>query len=342
MGNEVPVNGGSGAPDSRKSSLVDRFGRTVSYLRIAVTDRCNLRCRYCIPDENVRFLAPDSLLSFDELEKLVTVFVSLGVHKVRITGGEPVLRTGLPEFIRRLRENSGIGTLHLTSNGVETWKYIPDLQKAGLSGINFSLDTLDRDRFFHFTRRDRLSDVLRSIKTAVASGIPVKINCVIQAGKNFDELQQIADLARELPVQVRFIEQMSFNGKSGALKMPVSRKMIRGRLKELYPDLRPDERISGTAELYRVSGFSGKIGIISGHSRTFCSSCDRLRITPEGMMKNCLYDNGVLDLRRMLRSGAGPDQLEAAVREAVMHKHENGLHAEKELSEYRSMAAIGG
>jgi len=295
-----------------------------------------------MPEEDASCMPADALLTNSELQQLVSVFAALGVTKVRITGGEPVLRPEIVRFIRSLKEYPAIRELHLTSNGVDTWKYLDRLKDAGLSGINFSLDTLDPGRFLRFTRRDALSSVLRSIREAVASSLPVRINAVIQAGKNFDEIIPLAELARELPVQVRFLEQMSFNGLPGTVADPITTEMIFSTLEQEYPDLESFRQESGTATGYAVPGFSGSLGIISGHSRTFCSLCDRIRVTPDGLLKTCLYDNGVVSLRDMLRSGAAPGNLERAIRRAVLGRYENGFIAECSLSGYRTMAAIGG
>ena len=323
------------------SALTDRFGRTITYLRLAVTDRCNLRCTYCMPAKGVVSLNHAEILTFEEMARLVRLLVRFGVRKVRITGGEPFVRQGLVAFLGRLSAMADLDELHLTTNGVETADYIPQLEALGLAGINLSLDTLDAEKFKRITRRDRFAEVRRSLDALLRSTIPLKINTVVKFGLNDDEIFDIASLAREHPIHVRFIEEMPFNG-DGRMALPATNHRIEKRLKALFPGIVP-EAPKGTAQLFIVPGFCGRIGIICGVERTFCHTCNRLRITADGTLKTCLYDRGVLDLRALLRRGATDQEIGAAIRQAVHGRPIDGHAAE--LTNHRgktSMVQIGG
>lgn len=327
-----------------KMSLVDRHGRTITYLRLAITDRCNLRCRYCMPEEGVSVLSHDDILSYEELERLVRLFVSLGVGKIRITGGEPFVRKGCLAFMERLvAANPGID-LRVTSNGVALLPHLAGLRRIGLGGLNLSLDTMDPLRFADITRRDRLDAVLAAFHEALRLGIPLKVNSVVMEDTTDDNLVQMAKLVQGNRVALRFIELMPFTGtvhRSRHATVPLEQ-----RLMQLFPGM---QEIRGegveTARKFSLPGFLGTIGIIEGESRKFCSSCNKVRVTSAGLLKNCLYDNGILDLRALLRDGSDDAGLKARIIAAVAAKPVDGFKAEEGrrlTCNEDSMATIGG
>ncbi|GAB4168762.1 MAG: GTP 3',8-cyclase MoaA [Calditrichia bacterium] len=326
--------------------LRDNFNRTISYIRLALTDRCNLRCTYCMPAEGIGFIPHEKILTYEELSKLSSVFVQAGIRKIRITGGEPFVRKGVMNFITHLKQNIKVPELHITTNGVETYKYVSELAELGISGINLSLDTLNPDRFVEMTRRNSFNHVMRSIKLMLEYGIPLKINCVVQSGKNTDELTKIAALARENPIQVRFIEEMPFNGKRSfnQEKNLINAEQILQILSQEYPSIAPEPLQKGTAKIYQIDGFKGTIGIIGGYSRSFCGSCNRLRITSTGIIKTCLYDNGAFNLKEFLQDKPNDAEIYHYLSDIIKNRYRNGFEAEKaSFAECKqSMAMIGG
>jgi cyclic pyranopterin phosphate synthase len=325
------------------SSLIDNHGRPITYLRLAITDRCNLRCRYCRPEEGVPFIQHEEILSFEELERLVAIFCNMGINKVRVTGGEPFSRRGCLPFLSNLRKLAGVQYLHITTNGVKTSRFLDELADLDLDSINLSLDTLDQKRFKEITRRDYLDAVLQTVHGVLDRSIPLKINSVVLKDTGDDEIIQLAGLARDFPIDVRFIEKMPFSGtmRSGKLENGNLFK----RLKRIFPGIKESaSTLPTTARIFSLSGYKGNLGIIQGYSRLFCNTCNKLRITPTGMLKTCLYDNGVLDLKNLLRSGASDQELQWAIRECVLNRHANGHKAEMALNQKiePSMATIGG
>jgi cyclic pyranopterin phosphate synthase len=328
--------------------LFDNHGRPLEYVRVAVTDRCNLRCFYCMPEEGIQYVPRQELLRYEELERVVRILAGLGVRKVRLTGGEPFVRRGLLPFIERLGQIDGINDISLTTNGVLTAPHVPELVRLGVRSVNLSLDTLDRGRFHRITRRDELPRVLETFHALLAAGIHVKINAVVMDGQNTDDLVPLAELTRELPVEVRFIEEMPFNGGShDAVALPWNHVRIRQHLEANLGSLTPVSTAPGaTATEYLLPGHAGRIGIIAAYSRTFCGTCNRIRLTAEGGLKTCLYDQGVLDVRALLRGGATDEEIRAALTNAFRHRAANGFEAEQrrpvhQLS-FESMSTIGG
>ncbi len=324
------------------ASLVDNHGRSITYLRLAITDRCNLRCQYCMPEQGINPLSHDQTLSYEELERLVSLFCRLGIDKVRITGGEPFARRGCIDFMQRLLEQTRI-KLFLTTNGVETGRYLDRLKGMGLSGINLSLDTLDRQRFAEITRRDRLEQVLATLHGALARDIPLKVNSVVDENTRDEEIIKLGSLARNHSLSLRFIEKMPFSGDDEGVKLPEN--VLFSRVVRLFPGLQECRSdVTSTARLFSVPGFTGTMGIIEGKSRKFCASCNKIRITPQGMLKACLYDNGVLDLRALLRSGVQDGEIVEAVRKCLNRRHVDGHETESVncRSHEPSMASIGG
>ena len=332
------------------SPLFDQHGRPLEYLRLAVTDRCNLRCFYCMPEEGIRYMPKHDLLSYEEMLRLTGLLATLGVRKVRLTGGEPFVRRDLVPFMERLAQLPGIDDLSLTTNGVLTAPHVPALARIGVRAVNLSLDTLDRARFASITRRDELPRVMETFYALLEAGIQVKINAVVMDGQNIADLVPLADLSRALPVDVRFIEEMPFNGGShaaGPASLPWNHRRIRQHLAEHFGELTPlPAAVGATAADYSIAGHQGRVGIIAAYSRTFCGTCNRLRLTAEGGIKTCLYDQGVLDVRALLRGGHGDEQIVAALAAAFRFRAADGFEAERQRPlhqlSFESMATIGG
>jgi molybdenum cofactor biosynthesis protein A len=327
--------------------LLDNHGRTINYLRLAVTDRCNLRCHYCMPEHGLQWLSRADLLSYEEMLRLCRVLIGLGIHKVRITGGEPFVRKDLMKFLRELSRIEGLEQINLTTNGVVTAPLVPELKKIGIQSVNLSLDTLDRERFFKITRRDELPQVLDTLEALLQHDIRVKINAVVMDGQNTDDLIPLAEMTQKIPVDVRFIEEMPFNGGDHVNTRPLwDYQRILDTLRMEWPDLEkiPDPPFS-TSMNYRVPGYAGTLGIIAAWSRTFCGTCNRIRVTPQGVLKTCLYDHGVLNLRDLMRQGLSDSELRDHLLVAFNQRHKNGWDAEearKGIPVEESMATIGG
>ena len=334
--------------DIRKVQLKDNWNRTLNYLRIAVTDRCNLRCFYCMPAEGVNYLPKKELLSYEEILRLVQIFGSLGVDKIRLTGGEPFLRKDFMDLLRNIKSEEAIKAVHITTNGVLTYQYLDELEAIGIDGVNLSIDSLDKENFHKITRRDEFDTVMRTLNGLLERKIKTKVNMVVMDGRNDHEILTMAELAAEQPVSVRYIEEMPFNG-TGQKQFQQSwnHKEI---LKTLVAHFGELERIntdpSNPATLYKVPGYQGNIGIIPAYSRTFCGACNRIRLTATGTIKNCLYDEGVLDIKELLRSGATDDEIRGVLIATVGRKAKDGFEAQQNRklnkSTSESMSTIGG
>jgi len=299
-----------------------------------------------MPEEGLNWLARKELMSYEELLRLCGLLASMGIGKMRITGGEPFVRKDMMSFLHKLAALPGINELTLTTNGVLTAPLVPDLKKIGIRSVNLSLDTLDRERFFSITRRDELPQVLATMEQLLKHDIHVKINTVVMAGRNEDDLIELARLTKDLPVDVRFIEEMPFNGGSKSSIFYWDHVRIRQRLEEAFPSLHklPDPP-SSTASNYGVDGHRGRLGIIAAYTRSFCGSCNRLRIMPEGGLKTCLYGPPVLNVKDIMRMGSGDEALRAALLQALATRPRDGWEAEEQSSSaqlHSSMATIGG
>lgn len=334
---------------TQNTPLIDNFDRPINYLRISITDRCNLRCVYCMPESGMRFLPKKEILTFEEIERLTRILAEMGITKVRITGGEPFVRTDLMHLIRSISKINGIEEIHITTNGILTPKFIPELKEIGIAGINLSLDTLDRERFKEITRRNNFDDVLKTFHMALDYGIPLKINMVVMDGQNIPDIPLMANLAKEYPVDIRYIEEMPFNGanNNGNKKLRWNHQRILEDLRKAFPGIREiDTSPNSTSVNYHVPGFKGKIGIIAGFTRTFCGTCNRIRITAKGMLKTCLYDDGVFDLKSYLRSDATDQQIRSMFLRLIGNRPKDGFEAQKVHKNlkptYESMSAIGG
>lgn len=326
--------------------LVDSHGRNINYVRLAVTDRCNLRCFYCMPEEGIDYVARQELLTYEEMVRVINIMTDLGIEKLRITGGEPFLRKDLMDFIRQV-VRSPLKEIHITTNGTLTKEFIPELKDLGIKSINLSLDSLDRERFKTITRRDELHKVLDTLDSLLTHEIPTKINMVVMEGRNTEDIIPMANLAAEKSVDVRYIEEMPFNG-TGAENSGATWdfRKIYGVLQSEYPDIRKEEVLPGaTSTKYSVPGFQGSLGIIAAYSRTFCGTCNRIRVTPKGMIRTCLYDQGVFNIRDLMRQNASDKQIGDAIADAVRHKAVDGFAAEKQRGSFpisESMSTIGG
>lgn len=322
--------------------LVDPQGRTLDYLRLAVTDRCNLRCRYCMPEEGVERVGHGDVLRFEELLRLTALLVRHGVRKVRVTGGEPLVRRGVVEFLADLAALPGPPEVLLTTNGVLLGDCLDAVRDAGVRRINLSLDSLDRRTFERIARRDALGAVLPLLDAIPAAGLGLKVNMVVVPGVNEGEIPAFAALARERDLTVRFIEPMPFAGVASApfVPYPGDRILAVARTRhELIPVAGADH---GVADLYTVPGWAGRVGVIRGHDRTFCRACSRLRIDARGGLRTCLYGAPTADLRGLVRSGADDELILSAVRAATALRFEDGHAAERHRDGGESMASIGG
>lgn len=324
--------------------LVDTFGRVHTYLRISLTERCNLRCTYCMPEDGVELSPKSHILTFEEIERLAKLFVNAGVNKIRLTGGEPLVRKDVELLVERIGRIPGVETLAITTNGLLLPKKLPRLQAAGVNLLNISLDTLDAHKFEQITRRRGFDRVLDAIEDAVQLGYdPVKVNCVVMRGINDDELEAFVALTEEPPIEVRFIEYMPFqgNGWNDAKFIPYAEML--GRLENRYTLIRCADGPTDTSKTFQVPGFRGRVGFITSMSDEFCSSCNRLRLTADGALKVCLFGNAEVSLRDLIRAGAGDDELMEAIENAVRRKKKAhaGLHQLVDL-ENRPMILIGG
>ena len=298
--------------------MTDRYGRKIDYMRISVTDRCNLRCRYCMPDGTILVSMKD-ILTYEEIETICRAAAKAGVSKLKITGGEPLVRRGCPELVGRLKRIPGIRQVTMTTNGVLLRQYLPLLLENGLDAVNISLDTLKPDRYQSITGKDELPNVLEAIKEAAGTGLNVKVNCVLLRGVNDGEWKDLADLTRQMRVDVRFIGMMPIG--HGKDFEPVSNDALLEKCREQYPDLEKDDQIhgNGPAVYYRVQGAIGSIGFISAIHGKFCGSCNRLRLTSRGKLKSCLCFGEDVDLMQILR-GEKNALLEEGVKDASLEE----------------------
>lgn len=338
---------GHGVTKMTTNLLYDNHGRLINYLRLAVTDRCNLRCFYCMPEEGIHYLPKKELLSFEEIERLVSLMADMGITKVRLTGGEPFVRTDLMKLIRKIKSVSGITDLHLTTNGVLTAPYISELRELEVS-VNLSLDTLDKERFRQITRRNEFDNVWNTFHVLMKHQIPVKINAVVMDGKNIDDIIPLVELTKQYPVSVRFIEEMPFNGAGSHYpKLNWTYKKIVEFIHHHYPGLyKVQDPEFSTAYQYAIPDHLGNIGVIAAFSRTFCGTCNRIRVTAQGVLKTCLYDNGVLNIRDLMRSGSSDSEIRTTLINTFQHRPKDGLEAEQKRLNHipitESMSTIGG
>jgi len=326
--------------------LMDSFARRINYLRISVTDRCNLRCRYCMPEEGIPLISHQEILRYEEILRVTRLFGQLGIDKIRLTGGEPLARKGVLDLVRGISQIQEIGDLSLTTNGILLEKFVADLSRVGLKRINISLDTLDRKKFAYITRRDRFPEVRTGIEKAIDVGLsPVKLNVVAIKGFNDDEILQFARLTMEKPLTVRFIEFMptagvDFWNRDHVLTVDRIKEEI-GTMGTLIP-VNGDER-DGPAARFRLQGAIGELGFISPISNHFCKNCNRLRLTPDGKLRACLFSDNEIDLRSHLRNSCSDKKLRDLLTTALHNKPQRHRMDTSQFRKcQRNMAAIGG
>lgn len=326
--------------------IYDNHGRLINYLRLAVTDRCNLRCYYCMPHNGLDWLPKNALMSYEEMLRICSLLAKLGVEKIRITGGEPFVRKDLIVFLESLVNIEGIKEVSITTNGVLTAQYIPQLKKLAIQNINLSLDTLNRNRFFAITRRDELPSVLNTFHKLLENDMNVKLNAVVMEGKNTEDIIPLVKLTKNLPISVRFIEEMPFNG-DGHQYSGIRWNFLRilEEIQKHFPGIsKKKDPPSSTSFNYTIPGHKGSVGIIAAYTRSFCGTCNRVRITPQGILKTCLYDRGVLNIKELMRDGFPDEEITHCVLKSISKRAANGWEAEQGLSEitHPSMASIGG
>jgi len=330
--------------EEQKSKLIDKYGRQLNYLRLSVTDRCNFRCYYCMPEEGMNFAARKDLLSFDELYTLSALFCDLGVNKIRITGGEPFVRNGIIPFLQKL---SGLDTLKeitVTSNGTLSAKYQKDLLRMGIHKINISLDSLDPDRFHYITRRDSFDAVYAGIFEMLNAGFEIKLNCVVAEKKNIEDIVPFIELTKDHALSVRFLEEMPFNGTAQSGYTGWDHQKIYQHISEHYSNInRQISEANSTSVNYKITGYKGSFGIIPSFSRTFCGTCNRIRLSATGELRTCLYGPPTANLRDLLRNGASLNDLRDEILLAVSRREKDGYAAEAlNHNVHESMSALGG
>ena len=328
--------------------MLDQYQRKIEYVRISLTDRCNLRCRYCMPEEGVEKLRHADILNFDEILRVVRAMAGLGVRKVRLTGGEPLVRRGIVDLVRELKSIDGIEQIAMTTNGVLLDELAEPLIQAGLTSVNISLDTLQPETFASITRRDMFARVQEGMAELQRLGLQdLKFNCVPIQKVNEAEIPALVGLASKHAVKVRFIELMPIGCAYAVGYKGVKMAEVKRRIEQAYGKLVPVERefsrMAGPAVYYRLPGFVGQVGFIDAVDHKFCSTCNRVRLTAEGFLKLCLNARTGLDLRSLLRNGISDEELQTAIQQAIYHKPEEHFFFQKnDARDKRAMYQVGG
>lgn len=327
--------------------LYDNHNRKINYLRLAVTDKCNLRCTYCMPENGLKWLPTKEIMTLSEMIRICMIFTEMGIEKIRITGGEPFVRNDIMDLLFELSRLRNLKELTLTTNGLLSAPLVGEFKKLGIRSVNLSLDSIDQERFHKITRRDALPRVLETLDQLLIHGIEVKINAVVMEGINTMDILPLAELTKDLPISVRFIEEMPFNG-TGKSFSGIGWNYVRilNTLTNKYPEIQKQQDPAfSTSYNYKIPGYKGSVGIIASYSRTFCGTCNRLRLTPEGVLKTCLYDGGVLNIKDMVRTDFTDKDIESALLSCIGNREMNGLDAEQNRLKnnmHASMATIGG
>ena len=328
-----------------RPKIVDKHDRIFNYLRLAVNEYCNLRCIYCMPKEGLPFRNKNELLSTQEIKKLIEVSEQLGVSKIRFTGGEPLLRKDISKLVEYAVNLNGVKSVHLTTNGILLNKYLKDFELAGLSGINISLDTLRSDRFIKITRRDNLKEVLENIQLAIKSNIPsIKINVVAMRNFNDDELMDFVNLTIENDITVRFIELMPFDSR----QIWKTGKFYKAKdiLKDIQEKSNEIRLIDGSSTEYyalQIHGAKGKVAVIPSYTRSLCGMCNRIRITADGKLLNCLYSEDGFNLKKIIQNGGSDEEIRSIILKSFINKYKDGWLAQNSNENQReSMSQIGG
>jgi cyclic pyranopterin phosphate synthase len=324
--------------------LVDNYGRVMNYLRLAVTDKCNLRCNYCLPPQYGLFIPNDELMTWEEMHRISRLFIQLGVKKLRITGGEPFIRKGLVDFLAGLRNYSPDLEICITTNGVLVGDYLHELKNIGVNRLNFSLDTIDERTFKLITTKNYLKKILENIEKAYITGFNLKINMVVLKNLNDNEISNFVNTTRDKTLTVRFIEPMPFDTFGGVNLTMISEQEILAQLRSKFSIEPVFTGLQSVEELYQVPGYKGKIGIINGYSRSFCQWCSRLRISCRGEMRTCLYGKPAVNLRNMMRSNSSEKLMRQQIIHHIGQRKKNGFEAEAEVNKdkFESMSLIGG
>ncbi|WP_418571941.1 GTP 3',8-cyclase MoaA [Intestinibacter bartlettii] len=325
--------------------MLDKLNRKIDYLRISVIDRCNLRCVYCMPEEGIESIPHDEILTYDEILRICEIVSELGIRKIKITGGEPLVRKDIVNLIRDIKNIDKIEQVTLTTNGILLHEMLDDLYDAGIDAINISLDTLNKDNFKKITRRDGLEKVLMSIDKAYDLGIRVKINCLAIRDFNLSELVEIASFAKDREIDVRFIELMpiGFGKKYNQIDNDEILSILESRFGTF--EIVTEKRGNGPAKYYRNQNMKGCIGFISAISHEFCESCNRIRLTSSGFLKLCLHYNKGIDLKEPIRNGISDEDLKKLIHDTIWNKpisHKFGHASEEQDIELKNMVQIGG
>ncbi len=327
--------------------LVDSFGRQIEYVRLAVTDRCNLRCQYCMPAHGIDIVPRKELLTFKEMYRLIRVLTELGVKKVRLTGGEPFVRKDFVGFLEMLSYNDLLDAINITTNGALITKHIDTIEKLEkVKNVNLRIDSLNREKFAKITRRDVFLEVYETLELLEKSRLNLKLNVVVQSGFNTDEIVDFVALTKDKNISVRFIEEMPFNGiGQREMKENWTFRKILYEIQSEYDAVEIQSKKSSTSRNYKIDGHLGTVGIIPAFTRTICNDCNRIRITSTGNFKNCLFDDGVFNLRDFIRNGASNEDLKELFLSLVKDKPKDGFVAEanrKKGDVTESMSTIGG
>ncbi|MFM7770900.1 MAG: GTP 3',8-cyclase MoaA [Bacteroidota bacterium] len=323
---------------------IDSYGRTLNYARIALTDKCNLRCSYCMPENGLNWLKNQQLFSTQEIFFLLSILKSVGVTKIRFTGGEPTLRSDFKEIVEHAFE-IGFEKIALTTNGTYSQELGSWLLNLPWSNINFSIDALKEDLFAAISKRNNFNQVKTNLQQALKSNIPIKLNCVLMDGINDESLHDLVHFVKQNNVEVRFIEEMPFNGSEYRHAEKWSALRIQNELKTILPDLTPLPFLpNSTSQLYSSQLLKGKIGVIAAYTRSFCGTCNRIRITPEGFMKTCLYAPPSLNIKQVIREKRSVNEIAKMIEAICLAKPADGFAAESMHSteNFQSMATVGG
>ena len=326
--------------------LIDNHNRVINYLRLAVTDRCNLRCNYCMPSEGINFVKKDKLLSIDELKRVALIAVEQGIEKIRITGGEPFVRKDLMELLRYLSKLNGLKDISITTNATLIGPYIQELKELGITNINVSLDAIEKATFERITRRKQFETVYGNLVKLINEGFNVRINFIVLENQNEGDILSILDWFKNYPVSIRFLEEMPFNGGTkGFSSIKWNYKAILEHIRTVYPNFNKLEvPATATAINYQIEGHTATFGIIPSFSRTFCGSCNRLRITATGDIITCLYGKPKANLRTFLRNTADNSEIGGILKQVIGNRAKTGFEAQEEHSTVfdNSMTSIGG
>lgn len=326
--------------------LIDNHDRVINYLRLAVTDRCNLRCNYCMPSEGIDFAPGSQLLSIDELITLSRIMVGMGVDKIRLTGGEPFVRKDLMVLIRELSAMEGLNDISVTTNATLIGRHIEELKILGIKNINLSMDAVRKETFERITRRDEFETVYDNLVKLVANDFNVRINFIVLQDQNIQDIYDVLELTKSYPLSVRFLEEMPFNGGSKSFdSLFWDHRRILEYVKQKYPNIEKVESpLTSTSVNYRIPGHLGGFGLIPSFSRTFCGTCNRLRVSATGDVITCLYGKPRMNLRTLIRSGADEQVIAEHIRAAVGSRSKTGFEEQqKYIGVFKnSMTSIGG